>query len=310
MNASFRTMLLAGFFLGTGVLLAQPNAQLAEKLGYAPGTKLLIVHADDIGLAQSVNEATALAFDKGGISSGSIMVPCPWFEACAAYYASHPQLDVGIHITLTAEWDHYKWGGVAPDGEIASLLDENGYLYPTVEQVAQHAAPAEAEREIRAQIDRALARGIRPSHLDTHMGSVLAKPELYQIYLKLGQEYGIPVFLPRAVLAMVPGEQKGWIEEHHVLVDHYDMLESQQPGVSWEEAYGSKLEKMVPGLNVLIVHLAFDNGEMQGIAVNHPDFGSQWRQKDLDYLTGPAFRAKLKEENIQLVSWGQIKDLL
>ena len=285
------------------------QSTLAEKLGYAPDAKLLVIHADDIGLAQSVNQASIMAYESGAISSGSLMVPCPWTNDFARYYKENPQVDVGIHITLTAEWDYYKWGGVLPATEIPSLLDENGYFYASVEEVAQHARPEEVEKEIRAQIDRAISLGITPSHLDTHMGSVLATPELVQIYLKLGMEYQLPVFVPRMMLMGVPEEMRQLVEEEFVLVDGFFMLNESKPGVSWLEAYGEMVERMGPGLNQLIVHVAIDDAEMQSVAINHPDFGSAWRQNDLDLLSSKDFRELLKKNNIHLVGWKEIKEL-
>jgi predicted glycoside hydrolase/deacetylase ChbG (UPF0249 family) len=290
------------------VLTAQQS--VAEKLGYPANTKLLIVHADDIGLAQSVNEATLTAFEKKGITSGSIMVPCPWFADFAEHYKAHPHLDVGIHLTLTAEWENYKWGGVLPATEIPSLLDENGNFYASVEEVGQHADPVEVEKEVRAQIDKAIAYGIQPTHIDTHMGSVMAKPELIQIYLKLGLEYKIPVFVPRMILQGMPEEAQEKIKQDYVLVDNFFMMNADDPGLSWAEAYAKMITKATPGLNVMIVHVANDNAEMQAISVNHPAFGSAWRARDLDYLLSQEFSELLKEQNIQLVTWKEIKAVM
>jgi predicted glycoside hydrolase/deacetylase ChbG (UPF0249 family) len=293
----------------TGILVtceAAGQQNLAQQLGFEADTKLLIVHADDIGLSQSVNGATLEAFSSGGITSGSMMVPCPWFNDFAHSCQSHPGLDVGIHITLTSEWDHYKFGGVLPSTEIPSLVNEQGYFYPTTEEVGLHADPREAELEIRAQIDRAIAAGIRPTHLDTHMGSVLATPELIQIYFKLGMEYGIPVFVPRMLLLGVPEAQQELIKKEFVLVDQYFMLDLEGPDASWEEAYGEILDRVGPGLNVLIVHLAHDNAEMQAITVNHPAFGSTWREKDLNYLQSQTYRDLLEKNHIQLVTWKEV----
>jgi len=285
---------------------ASGQQTLAEKLGYAADTKLLIVHADDIGLAQSVNEATNEAFASGGITSGSIMVPCPWFIDFAEHYKSHPDLDVGIHITLTSEWDYYKFGGVLPSSEIPSLLDENGYFYPTTEEVGIHTNPVEAEKEIRAQIDRAIAYGIKPTHLDTHMGSVLAKPELVEIYMRLGKEYKLPVFAPRMMLFAMPEEMRDMVKQEYILVDQMFMLDVDGPDAFWEEEYGKMIEKVSPGLNLMIVHLAYDNAEMQAVAINHPAFGATWREKDLNYVQSQTFHDLLKLNEIQLVTWKEI----
>lgn len=301
------SLIVTVFCLQT-VLSAQQS--VAEKLGYPANTKLLIVHADDIGLAQSVNEASLTAFKKGGITSGSIMVPCPWFEDFAEHYKAHPDLDVGIHVTLTAEWDFYKWGGVLPATEIPSLLDENGHFYASVEEVGLHADPMEVEKEIRAQIERAIDYGIKPTHIDTHMGSVMAKPEFMEIYLKLGKEYKIPVFVPRMILFGMPEEAREQMKKDYVLVDNFFMMNAEDPGLSWAEAYAPMIEKAKPGLNVMIVHVAFDNAEMQAIAVNHPAFGSAWRARDLEYVLGQEFRNLLEEKGIQLVTWKEIKEVM
>ncbi|MDF1573766.1 MAG: polysaccharide deacetylase family protein [Bacteroidales bacterium] len=306
MKKMSRTLLIISAFVLLFVQASSGQQTLAEKLGYTADASLLIVHADDIGLAQSVNEATAKAFASGGITSGSIMVPCPWFNDFAEYYKSHPDLDVGIHITLTSEWDHYKFGGILPATEIPSLLDENGYFYPTTEELGMHADPAEAEKEIRAQIERAISYGIRPTHLDTHMGSVLVKPELLSVYMKLGKEYGIPVFAPRMMLFAMPQELRDMVREEYILADNMFMLNVDGPEASCDEEYEKMIEKVVPGLNVMIVHLAFDNAEMQAVTVNYPAFGATWREKDLNYVQSQAFRDLLKRHEIHLVSWKEI----
>ncbi|UCG84987.1 MAG: polysaccharide deacetylase family protein [Gemmatimonadota bacterium] len=300
--------ILSGMIFVVAPAAAQQQKNLAQRLGYEADAKLLIVHADDIGLARSVNIASVQAFENGGITSGSVMVPCPWFPDFAAYYRELQPLDVGIHITLTAEWDYYKWGGISPAGEISSLLDENGHFYSTVEEVGMHAEPAEVEKEIRAQIERALALGIKPTHLDTHMGSVMATPELLQIYFEIGREYGLPVLtIPQED---VPEEYRDALVAQDGLVDGLYMMYADDSTQSWSEAYGEMIAAMEPGLNQLIVHLAIDDTEMQAVAVNHPDFGSAWRQKDLDFVTSKEFRDLLEAHDIKLVSWDQIRKVM
>jgi len=308
-NTAISAMLSGlAFFLTPAGAHGQKN--LAERLGFEADAKLLIVHADDIGLARSVNIAAARAFENGGITSGSVIVPSPWFPDFAAYYREHQPLDVGIHITVTAEWNYYKWGGVSPAGEIPSLLDDNGHFYPTVEAVAQHAVPSDVEREVRAQIERALALGIRPTHLDTHMGCMLVIPELVQVYLKLGKEYDLPLLIPRIWLQNVPEEHRAALAAEQIVLDGLYMIDAEDPAKSRSEAYGEMIAAMGPGLNELIVHLGIDDTEMQGITVNHPDFGSAWRQKDLDFVTGKEFRDLLTAHDIKLVSWGQVRQAM
>src|ERR1700723_4577785 len=137
---------------------------LVERLGYPPGTKLLVVHADDLGETHSVNAAAIKALQGGTINSASLMVPCPWFPEIADYAKSHQDADFGLHLTLTRERDYYRWGPVAPRDKVPSLVDENGYFHHEW-QKGEHINAQEVEVELRAQIERALAMGVRPTHL-------------------------------------------------------------------------------------------------------------------------------------------------
>ena len=302
--------ILSGLILLVTPAGVQAQQTLAEKLGYPPDAKLLIVHADDIGVARSVNVAVERAFASGAITSGSVMVPCPWFPDFAAYYREHPGLDVGIHITLTAEWEYYKWGGISPADSITSLLDGYGHFYPTVEAAAAHAVPAEVEREVRAQIQRAMALGIKPTHLDTHMGTMFATPAIVAIYLKLGREYHLPLLIPRYWLDSVPEGRRGAIAADYVLLDGLYMMEHPDSTKSWAQQYEEMIAAMKPGLNQLIVHLAVDDDEMRAVTVNHPDYGAAWRQRDLDFVTSQEFKDMLHAHGITLVSWDQIRKVM
>ena len=153
MILNFKKIRLITLLLLSTMMIHTSFAQksMAEKLGYKAEDKLLIIHADDIGVAHAENAASIAAFEMGAINSGSIMVPCPWFEEIAAYSRANPEIDLGLHLTLTAEWKYYKWGPVAPESEVPGLLDENGYLYDNCASVANTATPEEVEKELRAQ---------------------------------------------------------------------------------------------------------------------------------------------------------------
>lgn len=291
-------------------LCSQGNKNLAELLGYPKVSKLLIIHADDMGLSHSVNMATIKAFDDKGITSGSIMIPCPWAPEMAAYVKDHPGMDVGIHLTLTAEWDHYKWDGIIASDQIPSLLDKNNYFFPSVEELGKSAKAPEAEKELRAQIDKAIASGVQPTHLDTHMGSVLANPELVKIYLGLSDIYHLPVLFPRSYLSWFPPDMAKGMESKIFLLDNLFMLDPKMITGKWIDAYKKGIETLKPGLNEMIVHLAIDNDEMQAVCKGHDDYGSSWRQKDLDLVTSPEFKDLLKTNNIILIGWKQIRDLM
>jgi predicted glycoside hydrolase/deacetylase ChbG (UPF0249 family) len=291
-------------------LNSQGNKNLAELLGYPRESKLLIIHADDMGLSHSVNTACIKAFDNKGITSGSIMVPCPWAPEISAYVKEHPGMDVGIHLTLTAEWDHYKWGGISSSDLIPSLLDKNNYFFASVEELGKSVKSADAEKELRAQIDRAIASGVQPTHLDTHMGSVLANPELVKIYLGLADIYHLPVLFPRAYLSWFPPDMAKSMGSKVFLIDNLFMLEPKMITGKWIDPYKKAIETMKPGLNEMIVHLATDNDEMQAIARGHNDYGSTWRQNDLNLVSSQEFKDLLKNNHIILIGWKQIRDLM
>src|SRR5579863_9541548 len=171
--------------------LAQSKS-IAERLGYPRDSKLLIIHADDLAVAHSEDAASFDALDRGAVTSASFMIPCPWLLEVAAYAKAHPDADLGLHLTLTSEWKNYRWGPVASKDLVPSLLGATGYLYPDTPQAVGALKPAEVEREIRAQIDRAIALGIHPTHVDSHMGTLFSRPDLFAIYVKVAHEYKLP----------------------------------------------------------------------------------------------------------------------
>lgn len=298
-----------------GFLLLVSNGQgnqrsnLAERLGYSGDAKLLIVHADDVGVSHSVNQATFDALETGLVNSASIMMPCPWVPEVAEYAARHPETDFGLHLTLTAEWRLYKWGSVAPAEKVSSLLSPLGYFYPSVEEAVAHIDPAEAEIEIRAQIEQARAMGIEPTHLDSHMGTLFNTPELAQVYLSIGREYGLPVLVPGNLIGWTP-HFKGLLAPEDIVIDQLAMLGDSVPASEWPAFYTDLVRGLRPGVTEIIVHLAYDNAEMQAVTYEHLDFGSAWRQRDFDFFTSDPFRRLLDEEGIELITWREIKEKL
>lgn len=289
-------MLLASILLIPFTALAQPK-----------DAKLLIVHADDAGVSHSTNAAIITAFEKKAINSASIMVPCPWFPEIAAYAKAHPELDWGIHITLTAEWKNYKWGGVSSSNEIPSLLDKDGYFYASVEEFTKHAKPEEVRKEIRAQIRKAMAAGIKLSHLDSHMGSLFGSPELVKIYQELGKEFNLPVLIPMNLVHIMAPQMLPYFDTvNNVVVDQFITAFKAAPADKWHEYYDQALQQLKPGLNEIIFHLAYDDDEMKAVTIEHPDFGAAWRQNDFNYVTSEAFKARLENEGIRLITWKDV----
>jgi len=303
----FRKFVMICWAFSISIQIDAQEKNLAEKLGHSKDSKLLIIHADDIGVAHSVNAASISAFQKKGISSGSIMVPCSWFPEIAAYAKNHPDLDLGIHVTLTSEWKNYKWGGVLSSKEIPSLLNKQGFLYESVEEFSKNAKPAEVELEVRAQIDRAIAFGMKPTHLDSHMGSLFASPELFKIFQKIGKEYNMPVLIPINMIKQMAPQLEAVVEPGQVTIVQLFSLSTSIASEKWNETYNQFIEKITPGLNEILVHLAYDNEEMQAVAIDHPDFGSTWRQNDYNFVISDELKAVLKKGNIHLITWRDIQ---
>jgi chitin disaccharide deacetylase len=180
-----RAVAVATFLLVMGARGRAQSKTVAERLGYPPDAKLLIVHADDLAVAHSADAASFDALDKNAVTSASVMVLCSWLNEVAAYAKDHARADLGLHLTLTSEWKLYRWGPVESKDKVPSLLDFSGFLWPETAPVAQNIKPEEAEREIRAQVERAVAAGIRPTHLDSHMGVLFARPNLFAVYVGL-----------------------------------------------------------------------------------------------------------------------------
>ena len=282
---------------------AQPAAPtVQERLGHPASARLLIIHADDLGMAHTVNRASFEALDRGWITSASILVPCPWFPEVARYARAHPDADLGIHLALTSEWTTFRWGPLSPVDKVPSLLDPDGYLPMLETTVAQRARPEEAERELRAQIERARAAGVRITHFDSHMNALYGTAGLLDVYRRLANEYRVPLRWARTMTlpagATMPREE--------ILLDE---VVGVNPGVDpngWRAAYEKLLAPLPPGVYEMIVHLGFSDEEMWGATADHPDWGAAWRRYDLDLVSSPEFRDFLKAQGFVLVGW---KDL-
>jgi predicted glycoside hydrolase/deacetylase ChbG (UPF0249 family) len=282
---------------------AQTTKSVAERLGYPPNARLLMIHADDVGMMRSVNRASFEALEKGWITSASIMVPCPWFPDVTHFAKAHPDVDLGIHLVLNSEWTSYRWGPVSRAALVPTLLDADGYLPMLEEDVMRQASPGDVEHELRAQIEKAQAAGIRITHLDSHMETLLDTRDLLEVYARVARSYQIPALYTRENFGKNPNSP---FPEGGILVDR--VLEM-QPGVAtekWVDAYEQMLRPLPPGVYQLRVHLAYDDEEMRAATADHPDWGAAWRQADFDMVRNLAFQRFLREQGFQLVRW---KDL-
>ncbi|MGQ9549899.1 MAG: polysaccharide deacetylase family protein [Roseiflexus sp.] len=291
------------------------NPILAQ-LGFHPDDRVVIIHADDLGMCQATIPAVAELFDAGLVSSAATMVPCPWFPAVAAYVRSAPTADIGVHATLTCEWDAYRWGPLSTREPASGLLDDEGYFHRTTAAVQERADPVAVAAELNAQIDKAIASGIDVTHIDSHMGSVFA-PHILPVYLAAAARACVPPLVPRLSEARMrdhgmPEEMIAFAREtaHHleaqgvVMVDdligmpldrHEDRIETAK----------QVLSTVKPGLTYLIIHPAIDTPELRALA-------GDWRARVADYqaFCSTELRIWVCEQGIQVIGWRPIRDAL
>lgn len=293
-------------------LLAGAHGQektIAERLGYPRDAKLLIVHADDLGMAHSVNAATIKALESGLVNSGSIMVPCPWFSEIATYARANPKADLGLHLTLTSEWTTFRWGPVSSKDRVSSLLDKDGYFYLTETDAASHADPKEVELEITAQVERARASGVQPTHLDSHMGTLYQNKALFEVFLRVARKYKLPVRVARSWFGRADFLPEV-LKPDDVYIDRVLDINTSVAASDWASFYSDALKKLEPGVTEVVIHLAYDDAEMRGATSDHPNWGAAWRQRDFEFFTSETFRKLLQENQIKLITWRELGKLM
>ena len=310
-------MILLALACGSALAAQQPSK--VERLGYAAGTKLLMVHADDLGMAHSQNAASFAALESGGASSGSVIVPAPWTAEVAAWRRQHRDVDLGVHMALTAEWQTVRWPGLQSQKEAPSLYDEQGFLPAQVAPVAQHAKAKEAERELRAQVARAKALGLEPTHVDMHMNAVMATPEIFAAYLRVARENHLPAEIhaeelrpdPSAPDADRRARMAALVRPDEVLVDRYVSAEADLKPEDWVAYYTKLIEGLQPGtITVLYVHLGYDDAEMRAATLGHEGWGAAWRQRDVDFFMNPTVKQLLARNGVRLTTWRELAKLL
>jgi chitin disaccharide deacetylase len=309
-----KRLLLLSIFVAFGSEIAFSQS-LAEKLGYSKNDKLLIIHGDDVGVSHSQNQATFEALKKGLVTSTSMMVPPGWSAEVGEMAKEMPGADIGIHITLTNEWMNFNWGPEAGKTAVPGLANEKGHMYPDCSQVTINASPEEVEKEIRAQIKTANAMGITPTHLDSHMGCVFfGRPEYLQVYLKIAQELKIPAMINTQMMeglikpnaAMFTGIDLNKIP----VIDQVIMANPEDYLAGMDSLYTKSLNELMPGVHVLLVHLAFDDVEMNAVTKDHDTYHAPWRQADYDFFTSEKAKALIEKNNIKLITWREVGQLL
>jgi predicted glycoside hydrolase/deacetylase ChbG (UPF0249 family) len=296
-------------------IYAQPETPTyAERLGWPKGSKVVIFHVDDAGMSHESNLGAIQAIEKGVATSTSIMMPCPWVPEMADYCKTHPDFDAGVHLTLTSEWKRYRWGPVAGKPAVPGLVDKQGCLWHKVTDVLLHATADEVETEIRAQVDRAIAMGIKPTHLDAHMGTCFFPPFLDR-YVKVGIEKDIPILIfgghlqhigkevgPLKLLALMTAKQV-WGAGLPVIDD---LVTSPTHAKEYEKRKAELfqlLRGMQPGITEIIVHCTVQTPNFQSISGSGPK-----RQAELNLMTDPEVKAFIEKEGILLTTWRELKE--
>ena len=269
-------MLLLLFFMSTALMAStivgqqQGNstgsagrASLAEALGFKSTDKILIVNVNDVGGSHAANAATIDAMENGLATSGTIMVPCPWFPEIAAYARGNAKADFGLHLTHTSEWKTYKWGPVARKSLVPGLFDPQGYLWPDIMSVYKNSTPEAAYNEARAQIEKALAAGVDVTHLDSHMGALQYNEAYFQVYRRLGKEFDLPLRMgSQEVLAAAGGgHQRGQLDADGILYTDYLIHGGRKPGEPIADYWKRQLAELKPGVTELYIHAAIDSEE-------------------------------------------------
>ena len=295
---------------------SEPGPSLVERLGYDRDARLLIVHADDVGSSHAINLASFDALASGQVSSASVMVPCAELQEVGDYAAAHPEADLGLHLTLTSDDAHDHWGPVAPKGEVPSLVDSQGFFWPGPREALGQIDAKEVEIELKAQIQGAREVGLRPTHLDSHQLLLFFRPALFETYLKVGREAGVPVLLAEGAFSLLRERMAGhapdyesFLQPEDVVIDDLIMMMPEEASAGRHAAHERALENLGPGeVGEIIIHVGYESEVPPDRRSDEP-LGSAWRQEDFDYFTGPQFQALLEQHDVQLITWRDIAKL-
>ncbi len=287
----------------------------AELLGFPAGKKVIILHADDAGMCKEANEAVQYLLENNFIQSTSVMAPCPYANEMLKWAIAHPDKDIGMHLTLTSEWKTWRWGPVSDPDSVPGLIDPEGKLWHEVPGVVQHATPDEVEREIRAQIDKAITLGHRPTHIDTHMGTLYATPAFAQRFLKVAMDYRIPanaIDLSDSVVAALFRKEGYPINNKMIsLLEHYtlpklDFFTSAPHGNTYEEKkqnFMQLVRSLTPGLTEIIFHPSVESENLKTIT-------NSWQQRVWEYkmFSDPEMIQFFKDQGIIFTNWIEIME--
>ncbi|HEY6350695.1 MAG TPA: polysaccharide deacetylase family protein [Candidatus Angelobacter sp.] len=270
-----------------------------RRMGFSAKDRVVIIHADDIGMCEATIPAMAELLDFGLVSSCSVMVPCPWFPAAAEWIRSHPDVDAGVHITLTSEWAHYRWRPVSTVSPASGLVDPEGFLPRTTKQVQRQGKPSAILKEACAQVALARRLGMKPSHVDSHMFSL--KGHFLSIYLRLIRKMRLPGLIDRQALESWRKRGPGALKVDEQSIPVFDRIASPPNSGRPENRVAilkSLFSSLPPGLNCVLLHPAHDTAELRTITPN-------WRFRVADWraFQSVALKTYLQSLGIQVITY-------
>jgi predicted glycoside hydrolase/deacetylase ChbG (UPF0249 family) len=292
-----------------------PNPTL-KRLGFSNTDRLVIIHTDDIGMCHSSIQAYSELVDFGLISSGATMVPCSWFPQVATVCRQNPKVDMGVHLTLTSEWNTYRWSPISTHHLDSGMIDAEGYFYRRSEDTQSFGDPEAVQIELQSQLARAITAGITVTHLDTHMTTV-AHPKFVTGYIQLAVQNKLPFLFPRIdkagfmqlgmdqITSSIAANFVSSLEEQGIpLVDHATGLDLDKPFNRYEQAKLA-LSNLPSGITHFIIHPSKDTSELMAIT---PD----WQSRVADYQTfmDEKLRKHINNEGIQVIGYKTLKELL
>ena len=297
---------MPGFAQNAENTVASP-APLVVQLGFPADARVLIINGDDFGMNHATNEGTIKALKSGGITSSTVMVPCPWFLEAAEFARKNPKANIGVHTTLTSEWGKYKWGPVVGWKSAPSLCDPMGYFWEDVPLVYLSANLEDVEKEVRAQIDKALQAGIDVTHIDSHMGTMQYMPAYHELYIRIAKDYNLPCRMAgRDLMDRFGGgylidmaDKMGVLHPDILYMDDPPSIEATE--TFWKE----RISQLQPGkVSEIYIHCAVESPEIRATT------GSAGRRiADTDFFSKPETRKWILEQGVELISYRELRYL-
>lgn len=312
MKQCFPVSVLMMGLLPNASSLAGEQPTFAERLGWDSDAVVILPHVDDVGMSHPSNQGGIESVERGVATSWSVMMPCPWVSEIAEYLRAHPEVDSGLHLTLTSEWRRYRWGPLAGQSQVPGLVDSEGCFWPGVREVVRSATADEVDREIRAQVARAQRMGLPITHLDSHMGTLFARPDFFERYVRLGIELGVPILIPGGQGAytlqehseearlLAPFVTRVWNAGLPVIDDLHTTSGDWRPDEKVERLM-DLLTALRPGITEIIFHASKPTEEFPLITSS-----SASRRGDLEALTDPRVKALIQDRGIHLTTWKEL----